>query len=114
MFSGGKDVPDAVKILFYEGLSFGIIAFANLLLLYNLSINKVKNYWIMIIPLILELVVLSFFTDSIVQFSIAFLISSLAFFIFSIIFVYLTQEVDSILKYGVLEETSRHKMENKV
>ncbi len=96
IFSGGKEVSEAVKILFYEGLSFGIIALSNLFLLYNLSINKTKKYWIMIVPLILELVILSFFTDTLTQFSIAFLFSSVLFFIFSIIFVYLNKTQEKI------------------
>ena len=87
----GRDVNVAGDILFYEGLSFGIIALANLLLLYNLSVNRFKKYWIMLVPLLIEIIIMSLFADSVSQFAIAFLVSSVIFFAFSIVFAYINR-----------------------
>ncbi|MGV8142532.1 MAG: oligosaccharide flippase family protein [Candidatus Pacearchaeota archaeon] len=75
----GKDVAIASSILVYEGISFGIIAIANLILIYHLAINKTKKYWIMVIPLILEIGILSFFRSDIFVFAKSFLIVSVIF-----------------------------------
>ncbi len=84
----GKDVEVASNILIYEGLSFGIISIANLILIYNLAINKTRKYWIMTIPLILEITILSFFRQDILVFAKSFLLVSILFLVSALLFMF--------------------------
>lgn len=91
-FFSGKVVPEAVEILFYEGLAFGIIAISNILILYKLSINRVKNYSLMFLPIVSEMIILVVFSKSLLSFSKAFLGSALIFLIFSVLFYKLNRD----------------------
>ena len=75
----GKVVPEAISVLFYVGVAFGIIAFANLILLYKLSLGKIKGYQYLIFIVLIEIVLLWMFKGNIVQFSLAFITASAAF-----------------------------------
>jgi O-antigen/teichoic acid export membrane protein len=78
LFSG-KMLPGAITILFYEGLAFGFISLANLILIYKLSIGKLRGYQFLIIFVLIEISLLSYFSDNLIEFSIAFITSSVAF-----------------------------------
>jgi O-antigen/teichoic acid export membrane protein len=93
-FFSGKNIESATKILFYEGVSFSLIAISNLILLYKLSINKIKSYWIMVIPLITEILLLVFFSSNLITFSVAFLISSMFFLLISLIFYLINRKTE--------------------
>lgn len=77
-FFSGKSVPVASSLLFYLGISFGIVSISNLILLYKLSIDKVKNYKILGIFLVIEVILLYNFSANPVQFALAFMTSSAA------------------------------------
>ncbi len=75
----GKDIPGAISILFYLGIAFSLISLANLILLYKLSLGKVKGYLYLIIFIFIEIGLLSYFSKDLLQFSIAFITASAAF-----------------------------------
>ena len=72
-------VPIAINILFYNGISFGLISIANLILLYRLSTGAIYRYSLLPVFLIIEVVLLSVFSNSLMQFTQAFIVSSLIF-----------------------------------
>jgi len=82
----GKIIPQAYSILFYLGIAFGLISFANLLLLYNLSLGKFKRYKFLFIFPVIEIFLLSYFSKDLVQFSVAFITSSAIFLWGTILF----------------------------
>ena len=92
----GKDVEIASNILIYEGLSFGIISIANIILIYNLAINKTKKYGIMVIPLILEVAILSLFRSDILVFAKSFLVVSIVFLVSSLVFMFVNRSRKNI------------------
>ncbi len=75
----GKIMPEAEHILFFVGIAFGITAVTNLSLLHKLSIGKFKNYQFLPIFLIIEFLLLVYFSSNIFEFSIAFITSSAIF-----------------------------------
>ncbi len=75
----GKVVPEAIGVLFYVGIAFSIIAFANLILLYKLSLGKIKGYKYLVSFILIEIILLWLFKGGIVQFSLAFITASAAF-----------------------------------
>ncbi len=84
LFSG-KFIPEAISILFYLGIGTSLISLANLILLYKLSLGKIKNYPYLFIFVLIELLLLSFFSKNLIQFSWAFITSSAAFLFGSIV-----------------------------
>ncbi len=83
----GKIVPEAISILFYLGIAFSFIALANLILLYKLSLGRVKGYAYLIIFVIIEIFLLWFFSGNLFQFSVAFITASAAFLWGSIVLI---------------------------
>jgi len=75
----GKDLPASASILFYLGIAISFISLANLILLYKLSLGKIKGHLYLFIFIIAEVLLLSWFSDNIFQFSIAFITASAAF-----------------------------------
>jgi len=41
----GKTIPEASNILFYLGIATSFLSIANLILLYKLSLGKIKGYF---------------------------------------------------------------------
>ena len=74
----GKIIPEATSILFYLGISMSLLSITYMILLYKLSIGKVKGYKYLFIFLVLEILLLSYFSSSLFQFSIALVTSSAA------------------------------------
>ncbi|MEK6915181.1 MAG: oligosaccharide flippase family protein [Nanoarchaeota archaeon] len=79
----GNIIPQAIEILPYLTIAFGLIALTNVILLYKLSLGKVKGYSWLIIFNIIE-IALFFLPNTIMEFTLVFLISSIIFFIGSI------------------------------
>jgi len=75
----GKSIPDAASILIYIGIAMSLVSFANLVLLYKLSIGKTKNYIYLLIFPVIEIVLLAYFRADIFQFSIALMTASAIF-----------------------------------
>ena len=74
-----EEISNAVPILFFTGLAFSIISIANLILLYNLSIGKIKGHQRLFWFVIIEVILLFSFSSNLVQFSIGFVVASVIF-----------------------------------
>lgn len=83
IFSGSY-YPQSAKILFYLAVSMSLISLTNLILLYKLSIDKIKRYNLMFLFLIVEVALLSYFRESLMQYSISLMIANLIFLLGSI------------------------------
>jgi len=86
IFSGNYH-PAASGILFYLAISMSLISFTNLILLYKLSINKVKDYAILLIFPLIEIALLSFFHSNLVEYSVTLIFLNLL-FLFGSIFLF--------------------------
>lgn len=75
----GRYIPEAAQILFYLGIAISFLSFANLILLYKLSTDRIRNYVYLFIFLIGEVFLLSYFSANMFQFSIAFTVASAVF-----------------------------------
>jgi len=75
----GRDILGASSILFYLGISTSITSLTNLILLYKLSIEKIKGYLILPIFILSEILLLVYFSHNLIEFSIAFIVASAAF-----------------------------------
>ena len=75
----GEIIEASAQILFYLGIGTSLLSFANLILLYKLSLGKVKRYLYILIPLVLEAFLLYYFSHNLVEFSFAFIASSAVF-----------------------------------
>ena len=75
----GKVILESSSIFFYLSIGFVFIYINNLVLLYKLSLGKVKNYQYLPVFLILEVFLLYYFSANLFQFSIAFVTASAAF-----------------------------------
>ena len=81
----GKNIPEAANILFYLSLSMTFLSFTNIFLLYNLSIEKTRNFGILFLFVALEIILLSIFNETLLEFSLALVVSSATFMWGSII-----------------------------
>ncbi len=81
----GKIITDSISILFYLSLAMGLLSITNLLLLYKLSLGRTNKAWFLLSFIIIEVILLSIFNKSLVQFSIALVVSSAIFLIGSIL-----------------------------
>ncbi|PIN91533.1 hypothetical protein COU56_05220 [Candidatus Pacearchaeota archaeon CG10_big_fil_rev_8_21_14_0_10_31_9] len=81
----GKDIPQITNILILPAIATSIISLTNLNILYKLSQGRVKGCFYLPIFIVIEVVLMSVFSSSIASFSLAFVISSIIFFLGSII-----------------------------
>jgi len=81
----GKVILEAASILFYLGLGTSIISLTNLILVYKLSLGKIKGYYYLFIFVIIEVLLLFYFSHNLIEFSIAFVTAS-SIFLFGSIF----------------------------
>lgn len=81
----GKSLPEASGILFLLGVSFSLLSLTNLVLLYKLSKANTRGYMFSLVFVIIEATLLSLFHSSLVQFSFAFIASSVIFLIGSLL-----------------------------
>jgi len=75
----GKTLPSASGILFILGLAMAIASIANLLLFYNLSKGKTKNAHHLFVFILIEAILLYFFSNNVFQFALALLASATIF-----------------------------------
>lgn len=81
----GKELGEAASILFYLGVAVSLISFANLILLYKLSLGKIKRFYYLFVFLGVEIALMIYFSANLFQFSIAF-ITSAAIFLWGAVF----------------------------
>lgn len=74
----GKEVLSSSSILFYLGFGMSLVSIANLVLLYKLSLSKTKGYLKLWFILLLEALLLFYFSSNLIVFSIAFICASAA------------------------------------
>ena len=74
---GSSQYLGASNILFITGLSYSFLSLSNIIILYKLSINKIKSkaYYLLIFP-IFQVVLMSLFNSSLLEFSISLLVSN--------------------------------------
>jgi len=83
---GSQQYLYGANILFTLGLAFSFVSLSNILILYNISINKMKkSSFGLIVFVILEIILLSIFNSNLREFSIALLFVSFIMMIYSII-----------------------------
>jgi O-antigen/teichoic acid export membrane protein len=70
----GKQYLAAASILFYLGAAFTLMTLSYLIVFYNLSLGKKKIIWTLPFFTAGEIIILSLFNSSMVQFSVAFMI----------------------------------------
>ena len=75
----GRYIQESAGILIYIAIAISLISLSNLILLYKLSIGRVKNYSILAIFPAIEVGLLFFFSSNLVEFSIAFITASAIF-----------------------------------
>lgn len=84
----GPAYSDVYSLLFIVALSYTFVSVANIIILYKLSLNKIrKSSFALLIFALLQIMLLSIFNASLMQFSLALLISDLFLLVYSIIIV---------------------------
>ena len=82
----GPDYIGSANILFIIGLTYTFISFSNLIILYRLSLNRIKKSSLMLpVFVILQIILLSIFHSTLIEFSIAFLIVSFLMFLYNLL-----------------------------
>ncbi len=82
----GKTILESANILFYLGLGTSMISLANLILIYKLSLGKIRGYYYLFIFTVIEILLLFYFSNNLFEFSIAFVTASSALLFGSIFF----------------------------
>lgn len=84
----GPAYSDVYSLLFIVALSYTFVSVANIIILYKLSLNKIrKSSFALLIFALLQIMLLSIFNASLMQFSLALLISDLFLLVYSIIII---------------------------
>ena len=81
----GKIIVESYSILFLLGLSFSVLSITNLILMYKLSLGKVRGYYLLFIFIAIQISLLFYFSHNLLEFGLAFLVSSCAFLFGSIV-----------------------------
>ncbi len=81
----GRAIQDASRILFTVTLAMGIFSMTNLVILYNLSRDKIRHAHWLLLPIVAQVILLFAFHLSLEQFSLALLTSSAIFFVAAVI-----------------------------
>ena len=81
----GKSLPESAAILFYVSIATSLVAITNLNLLYNLSTGKTKNYPYLAIFIVIEIMLMFYFSSNLVEFTKAYILSAIIFLIGSIV-----------------------------
>jgi len=80
----GAGYTDVSNIVFIVGLGFSFLSVSNLSILYCLSINRIKRASVMVIFVILEVILMSYFNSTLMQFSLAFLTVNFLMLVYSL------------------------------
>ncbi len=84
----GSAYIDVSGILFIIGFSITMLSFTNIIVLYGLSINKIrKNSFYLLIFVVLEIALFSIFHSSLLQFSLVFLMTNLLMLFYSLLLI---------------------------
>lgn len=84
---GSDKYLGASSVLFTLGIAFTFTSLTNTLLLYNLSINRMKkSAYFLVLFVVIEVVLLSIFSSNIVEFSVSLAVVNFLMFIYSLIF----------------------------
>ncbi|MEA3329250.1 MAG: oligosaccharide flippase family protein [Nanoarchaeota archaeon] len=86
VFSGDK-IPEIERILILPALAVSFISMSNMILLYKLSVGKIKYYPFLLVFFVIELFAMVIFSSNLLTFSIAFLVSAILLFIGSSIII---------------------------
>ncbi len=85
---GSSEYTDASGILFIVSLAFSVTAFTNIIVLYSLSINKIRKSSLFLLFFALaEVVLLGIFHSNLYEFAISLLIVNLGMFLYSLVLV---------------------------
>lgn len=80
----GADYVDVFGILFIIGLAFAFLSLSNTLILYNLSLNKTKKSFVLLFFVVLQIVLLSLFNSTLLEFSLALLTGNFLMFVYTL------------------------------
>ena len=82
---GSNQYLEASNILFIIALAYTFISFSNVIIIYNLSINNMKkSSWTLLFFVVLQIVLLSLFNSSLMEFSLALLTVSMLMLIYTV------------------------------
>lgn len=84
---GSTEYLAASNILFILGLSLTFLSLTNLKIIYSLSIKRMKFASFLILFVIIQIILLTLFHNSLMSFSLAFLFSNFLIFLYSLIFI---------------------------
>ncbi|MDD5086274.1 MAG: oligosaccharide flippase family protein [Candidatus Nanoarchaeia archaeon] len=77
----------ASNVLFLLGLAFTFTSFSNIMILYNLSIGKMKkSAYFLLSFVVIEIVLLCIFNSNILEFSVSVMLTNLIMFVYSLFF----------------------------
>jgi len=83
----GSQYIDMSPYLVYSGLALGFFSLTNLILIYGLSINRLKKSYYLFIFLIIQVVLFYLFHKTILEYILAFMVSNIIMFIGSLIII---------------------------
>ncbi len=75
----GRFIPEIESILIYPAIAISLISLTNLNILHKLSLGKTKGAYYLIFFVLIDILLLSYFSADLVQFSFAFIAASAAF-----------------------------------
>jgi O-antigen/teichoic acid export membrane protein len=82
----GSQYLEMAPFLIYSGISLSFLAFANLVLIYKLSQNKLKKSYYLFVFLAIDIFLLYMFHSNILEYTLAFMVSNIIMFIGSLFF----------------------------
>ena len=91
----GKVIGHSEQILPLLGIAMSVISISNLIILYKLSKGNIKGYFLLLIPVIIEIFMLFYFSSELVQFSMSLVVSSIIFLICSIVLIRNNESVNN-------------------
>jgi len=77
----GSQYLEFSNLLVYSGIGFSFLSMSNLILLYGLSTNRLNKSYLLLIFLLVEIVLLSTFHKTLLEYTIAFMVSNTIMFI---------------------------------
>ncbi len=81
----GRYISESSQILFYVSLGTSILSISYLVIFYKLSLGRTKGFWLFSGFLIMEMILLTLFSSTLLAFSMAFALSSFIFLLGSIL-----------------------------
>ncbi len=80
----GSQYLDIKNVLGWVGLAFAFLSIANLILLYELSLNKIRKAWFLALFPVIQIVLFFLFHETMLQFVSAFIFSNVLILIYSL------------------------------